>query len=293
MLRALAVLLNMLGSKSIERGKPNLAKCMYQFAAHVDSRWSVPWYNLGLQAKYESRWAESQHFNQRAVEFDPADEAAWWNLGIASTALKNWSEARRAWTACGIDLDDRADEVRMPPVTACVRLNPKGDGEVVWGERLDPARIAILNVPLPQSGHRFNDVVLNDGASNGTRVDDNGREVPVFDELTIWSVSNYSTFRARLNVPDDAARKSLVDLCETHELGVEDWSTIRFICSQCSRGNPGPHKCEARPLEDGSRRFGFAAKNLDEMLAVLQEWSSANGSADLDEPELLLPAKRS
>jgi len=134
---------------------------------------------------------------------------------------------------------------------------------------------------------------LNDGASSGTRVDGNGREVPVFDELSIWSVSNYSTFRARLNVPDEDAQKTLVDLCEAHELGVEDWSTIRFICSQCSRGNPGPHKCEAKPLEDGFRRFGFGAKNRDELLAVLQEWSSANGSSDFDEPDLLLPAATS
>lgn len=290
MRRVLAELLNALGSTSINRGKPSLGELLYKLASRVDPRWSVPWYNLGLHTKYAGRWEESLRFNQRALELNPSDEAAWWNLGIASTALKNWPEARRAWEACGIKLDDRADEIRMPPVTACVRLNPKDDGEVVWGQRLDPARIAILNVPLPQSGHRFNDIVLNDGAANGTRVDSNGKEVPVFDELMIWSVSNYSTFRVRLHVPDEDAQKELVALCEAHELGVEDWSTIRFLCSECSRGNPGPHKCEARPLEDGSRRFGFAARNRQELLAVLQEWSAANGSSDPDEIEIVLPA---
>lgn len=231
------------------------------------------------------RWGKSFQFNQRALELDPSDEAAWWNLGIASTALKNWSEARRAWSVCGIDLEDRADEVRMPP---CVRLNPKDGGEVVWGQRLDPARIAILSVPLPQSGHRFNDIVLNDGASNGTRIDGEGREVPVFDELTIWSVSHYSTFQVKMSVPGEDAQEQLVALCEAHQLGVEDWSTIRFICSQCSSGNPGPHKCDAKPLEDGSRRFGFATRNQQELVAVLQEWSSVTGGLVLDEPELML-----
>jgi len=179
-------------------------------------------------------------FNQRALELDPSDEAAWWNLGIAATALGNWSEARRAWKGCGIELEDGVGEVRMLSVRACVRLDPSGSGEVVWGQRLDPARIAILSVPLPESGHRFNDIVLNDGAANGTRVESNGNEVPVFDELSIWKASNYSTFRVKLEMPDDSAKEKLVELCVAHELGVEDWTTIRILCAKCSRGNPGP-----------------------------------------------------
>jgi len=87
-----------------------------------------------------------------------------------------------------------------PAVTACVRLNPRSSGEVVWGERLDPARLLILNVPLPESRHRFRDIVLNDGAENGTRVVD-GDQVPVFDELGVWRASEYSTLRVRLLVP--------------------------------------------------------------------------------------------
>lgn len=181
----------------------------------------------------------------------------------------------------------------MPPVTACVRIAPDGCGEVAWGERLDPARIAILNVPLPDSGHRFYDIILNDGASNGTRTDQHGNQVPVFDELSIWEVSQYSTFRARLRIPDEAAEKHLIDLCNAREFGVEDWSTIRFICAECSRGNPGPHQCEAKPLEDGTRRFGFGAKSQQELLTVLREWSSAHGSADVGELELVLSATAS
>jgi hypothetical protein len=291
MRRAIAEALNSLGSLRIDAGKVAFGKRLYKWAAVADSRWSVPWYNLGLQAKNVGRWQESFEFNQRALRLDPSDEAARWNLGIASTALRNWTEARKAWTDNGIELSKLDGEVLMPPVRACVRLNPQSDGEVVWGERLDPARMAILSVPLPESGHRFHDIVLNDGASDGTRVDENGNEVPVFNELSIWEVSDYSTYRVRLHVPDEPAEKHVVDLCLEQKLGIEDWTTIRFICAVCSRGNPGAHECGAKPRDDGSRAFGFAAKNQEDLESVLGQWASAFPTADYGELELMLPAR--
>ena len=150
--------------------------------------------------------------------------------------------------------------------------------------------MVILNVPLPESGHRFHDIVLNDGAPNGTRVDKHGTEVPVFDELSIWKVSEYSTFRVIVHIPEESAEKHLVDLCLAHQLGVEDWTTIRILCAKCSRGNPGPHECDAKPLEDGSQRFGFGAKRQEDLASVLQEWVSANAGADFDKLELVLSA---
>src|SRR5260370_20218699 len=107
-------------------------------------------------------------------------------LGYRRHGTADWPEDSRAWKGCGMQFEASDGEVRMPTVTACVRLDPAGLGEVVWGQRLDPARMVILNVPLPESGHRFHDIILNDGDSNGTRVDEHGREVPVFDELSIW-----------------------------------------------------------------------------------------------------------
>lgn len=290
MRRAISAWLDSRGSRFIDSGKGSLGERYYKWATTVEPRWAVPWYNLGLHTKNTGRWIESMRFNQRAIELDPSDEAAWWNLGIAATALRNWSEARRAWKGCGIELEDGVGEVRMLSVRACVRLDPSGSGEVVWGQRLDPARIAILSVPLPESGHRFNDIVLNDGAANGTRVDSNGNEVPVFDELSIWKASNYSTFRAKLEISDDSTRDKLVELCAAHELGVEDWTTIRIICAKCSRGNPGPHACDARPLEDGFVRFGFAARRREDLALVLGEWASGNSGAEYSEPEIVLSA---
>lgn len=271
MRRVLAEFLNDRASKCVDAKRFASGERFYKWAAAVDSNWSVPWYNLGLHAKNMGRWRESYEFNRRAHLLDPSDEAACWNLGIAATALRDWSEARRAWRDYGIELSTSDGEVRMPPVHACVRLNPESDGEVVWGERIDPARIIVLNVPLPESGHRFRDVVLNDGASNGTRVDEKGTKVPVFDELSIWEVSAYSTFRVDLQIPDAASEERLVDFCRSREIGVEDWSTVRFLCAECSRGSPGPHNCEAKAPEDDSRRFGFGAKTQDELSSTLAE----------------------
>jgi hypothetical protein len=290
MRRALAAWLNDQGSQSINSGKSSRGERFYKWASTIDPRWSVPWYNLGLHTKNTGRWRESLRFNQRALELNTADEGAWWNLGIAATALRDWSEARRAWKAYGIEPENDVGEVRTASGTACVRLDPAGLGEVVWGRRLDPARMVILNVPLPESGYRFHDIILNDGASNGTRVDRHGNEVPVFDELSVWEVSEYSTFRVRLQIQDDSAEKHLSDLCAAHELGIEDWTTIRILCAECSRGNPGPHKCEAKPLEDGSRRFGFGAKKQEDLSSVLREWVSANAGADFGNLELVLSA---
>jgi hypothetical protein len=150
-----------------------------------------------------------------------------------------------------------------------------------------------MNVPLPESGRRFRDVILNDGAGNGTRKNSNGQEVPVLDELSVWEVSPFSTFRVRVEIPDEASEKRLVDLCLKSEIGIEDWSTIRFICAECSRGNPGAHACASQPLSDGSKRYGFGAKTLEELTRLLQEWSSTDAGARFDEPELVLSARPS
>jgi hypothetical protein len=290
MRRALSAWLDTCGSKLINSGRASIGERLYKWASAVEPNWSIPWYNLGLHTKNTGRWSESLRFNQRALELEPTDEAAWWNLGIAATALRNWSEARRAWKGYGIQLEDGVGEVRIPAITACLRLDRSGSEEVVWGRRLDPARMAILSVPLPESGHRFNDIVLNDGAANGTRVDKEGVEVPVFDELSIWKVSEYSTFRAKLRTSDDSAQENLVDLCLAHELGIEDWTTVRILCAKCSRGNPGPHECEAKPLEDGYRRFGFAAKRQEDLILVLNEWTAANPATHYQDLEIVLRA---
>lgn len=290
-MRAISVWLNEVGMAAADAGSRRKARLFYRLASQASPRWSSPRYNLGLQAKYAGEWQQSRKWNQQAVLLDPKSEAAWWNLGIAATALHDWPEARRAWKAFGIDIPDGDGELSMNLGQACTRLDPNAAGEVVWGRRIDPARIVILNVPFPESKHRFRDIVLNDGAANGTR-QRGGKEVAVFDELTLWKASDYSTMQVNLNVPDEGAMETLVDLCDENELGIEDWSTVRILCAQCSRGNPGPHKCGAGDEKLGRVAFAFAAKNESQLTKVFEQWHERHPSVDYGEIQMLLGAGR-
>jgi hypothetical protein len=281
--------LNERGRTASDAGRKKLALRFYHVATFIEPSWSVPWYNAGLVLKYQGRWAESLWMNQRAALLDPSDEAAWWNLAIAATALRNWSEAARAWKACGIAvLQDAGGEVATDPATACVRLNPNSSGEVVWGERIDPVRFLVLNVPLPESKHRFKDVILNDGAQNGER-ESRGRKFPVFDELALWQKSDFSTFKANITIPNESSEVDLIELCRSAGMGVEDWGTIRMLCAECSRGNPGPHTCESSE-QSAEKSFAFAARSETELRSILDSWAANIEDADYDDIALALAA---
>ena len=211
-------------------------------------------------------------------------------MGVAAAALRDWAEARRAWEAYGVKLLSESGEVTIKPVVGCVRLNPNHDGEVVWGDRLDPARFLILNIPVPESGHRFRDIALNDGAPAGTRVRD-GVDFTVFDELEIWQPSSYSTFEAGIDTPENSSEEQLVEVCRRYELGVEDWSTLRILCETCSRGNPGPHSCSAVTPSGIRRSYAFAAKSEESLRHVLREWTAITAGAAFGNLRMVLPAE--
>ena len=179
-------------------------------------------------------------------------------------------------------------EVRLDPVRACVRLNPETDGEVVWGTRLDPARLLVLNVPLPESGHRYRDIVLNDGAPEGTR-EWEGVQVPVFDELQLWEASDYRTYKVELEVPSQAAVPRLLEACADPDLGVEDWRTVSMTCAECSRGNLGPHLCSSDPSQSSSGTFAFGAHGAEELRSTLNRWRSEVPGAGYGSIEQVYP----
>jgi len=289
MLNFLANSLNDLGNSARDRGMQIPARLLYRSATFVRPNWSSPWYNLGLQAKYQCEWQASALFNQRAASLDPDDEASWWNLGIAATALRDWSQARRAWKGCGIELEENGDEVSMPPVTACVRINPNHSGEVVWGTRIDPARIQIRNVPMPNSNRRYRDILLNDGASEGTR-SSGDQEYPVFDELALWQPSTYSTFQSALSMEDSDAEQSLIRVCDENDIGFEDWSTVRIICASCSQGSLEAHQCSATERPDGTKNYGFGATARETLVQVLSSWTSGGVGRSFSDPHLVLLA---
>lgn len=73
-------------------------------------------------------------------------------------------------------------------------------------------------------------------------------------------------------------------------VGVEDWGTIRMLCAECSRGNPGPHSCESSD-QSMEKAFAFAARSEEEVRSILDIWAREIADADYDESELVLAAE--
>src|SRR5262249_5113786 len=236
--------------KAIELEKAGkIAEAMkyYRKAIEAEPHWSVPWYNLGLLHKYQGNWKESLRCNQKAAALDPQNEAAWWNLGIAATAVGNWSEARRAWKTYGISLPEGDGPIENDFGLTPIRLNPDDRGEVVWCRRIDPARAIIENIPLTESGHRYGDLLLHDGAPNGYRQLE-GKEVPVFDELELLIPSQFGTYEVTIDGAGSDEIEMLVEMTSASGLFAEDWSAnIRVLCLACSEGRPFDDKHKHEP----------------------------------------------
>ena len=269
--------LNERGLELSAMGDSEGAIAAYRGALELAPRWSLPWYNLGLVHKYRREWKLSAECNLEAVRLDPADEAGWWNLGIASTALGDWARARRAWRKVGIPVPDGEGPITMNYGLTPIRLDPGGRGEVVWCDRIDPARGIIRNIPFIESGRHYGDVLLHDGAANGFRLR-GGREVPLFDALECLVPSEFSTFI--LDVPGSrlADRKALSDIA--FELGgaAEDWSeSVRFICRRCSEGRPHEQHDSDLSGERPQLAVAAAARSSADLERLILEWRLRTG----------------
>ena len=250
------------------------------------------WFDRALLAKWRRDWPAAQELGSRALELvapeHREEEPAAWNLGIAATARRDWATARAAWRTFGIPVDGEgaepiAGDMGMVPV----RLNPPPrfvgrqeveidgrtwDTEVVWGVRLDPARVQLVSVPLPGSGHRHGDVVLHDGDVHGTRELD-GREVPVFEEIELWERSPRPTLGVEVT-GTDADVDELLSALDDAGLAAEDWTgNVRVLCAVCSEGAPGAHD---HPAPTGSARTIGLSGDRDDAAAVLAAWVAAD-----------------
>jgi hypothetical protein len=274
-----------------KRGRIEEAVAQYQKAAALDPRWSAPLYNLGLLFKRQRDWGRSLDCNRRATALNPADKAAWWNLGIAATALGEWDVARAAWRGFGIDVPDGEGPIDFPCGVTPIRLNPEGDAEVVWAQRLDPARAVLVSIPFPESGHRWGDAVLNDGAPNGYR-QYGGKEVPVFDELQLLQRGPFGTYVAEVRMPDNRRHaEELTRIADEAGGSAEDWSTsVRLICKACSEGRQHEeHDHKAAP-PDGVHLIGIAARDREHATTILRTWESKKDDVHVDSLDEALPA---
>jgi tetratricopeptide (TPR) repeat protein len=297
--RELATRANERAGNFEKAGNPDEAIKQYERACRLDPSWSVPFYNLGLLHKYSGDWERALVCNRRASELDPKDQAAWWNLGIAATALGRWKAARSAWRGAGVPVPDGDGPIDYPCGQTPIRLNPENGAEVVWTERLDPARAIIRSIPLPESGFRFADIVLNDGAPKGYRKLGE-HDVPVFDCLGLLEASVFSTWVAEVELhalESDAgptAIDRLIELAEKHACAAEDWSTsIASACRACDEGRPHPEHDRAASTSAGPRRVAIAARSAEQARTLLDDWKPQSGGAEVLTLDVVLPSDAS
>ena len=120
--------------------------------------------------------------------------------------------------------------------SAAVRLSPEGEAEVVWGRRLDPARIEVLSHPA---------AVLRAALGRGraarrgaARRADHGRpgtRTPSSTRSSCGRPSPVPTWVVLLEAATEADRDALEQLAADAGFAAEDWSSsVRLLCRMCS-----------------------------------------------------------
>lgn len=259
---------------AIDRG--DLAEASRGFDALLARAPNNPSYHYmrGLAHKYMLDWSVSLEHNLRAIELsDEVDEAEYWNAAIAATALGDWSRVRGLWSACGVRVPEGEGAIEGDFGVAVVRLNPWHEGETVFARRIDPVRARLLNVPLPESGHRFGDIVLHDGAATGSRRLGE-REVMVFNELGRVVPSEFQTFVVFVSCGNREELQLLLDASAAGIGYTEDWTeSVSYYCMRCSYGTP--HRHEEGKGWQADRNLGIAAQSRDAVERLLGEWAAS------------------
>jgi hypothetical protein len=261
-----------------ESGDKDEAIKIYHKILSEREDWATIHYNLGLIYKYRNEWEKSYSYNKRAVELDPEMEAAQWNLGIAATMLKDWKLARQCWNRFGMKYEIIDQDTAGNVGQATIRIDPNENAETVWATRICPARARITNIPLPESKHRFKDIVLNDGAPNGYRMSE-GKEYPVFDEIQHLSKSEYLTYSIKCKVISKAHFEDLQQRCWNSDIAIENWTTgVQMLCKQCSEGKP--HETHDHELKKPSEEslIAFASTSQEKLEQILDDWCNKTGN---------------
>ncbi|MDO5693438.1 MAG: tetratricopeptide repeat protein [Pseudomonadota bacterium] len=225
---------------------------LYAQAARVQPLWAAPWFNIGLIHKYRGDWAASLSANQEALRRDPEHEGAIWNAGIAATALGQWRLARAMWRRYGIDMADSDAPCDMGASLTPIRVNPREAPEVLWADRIDPARAIIRSIPTEAAQRRYGDLLLHDGAPNGYRRL-HGQEMAVFDELQVLAPSAFATWELQVEGLDAEQADALAQRFTDADVPAENWSTsLHLLCRACSEGRPDDDPGHAHPPATGA-----------------------------------------
>jgi len=142
----------------------------------------------------------------------------------------------------------------------------------VYARRIDPVRARILNVPLPESGHRFGDILLHDGAPTGFRVDNDGSKVAVLNELERLTPSAFQTDVVFVSCVRRDDLQALLDLTAPGLAYAKDSTeSVRYYCLRCSFGTPHRHDAPKAGDWQPDRNLGIAAqsrKSVEKLLKV-------------------------
>lgn len=241
-------------------------------------------YMQGLVHKYLLDWPTSLAHNLAAIALDDkVGEAEHWNAAIAASGLRDWQQARALWQALGIRLPEGSGPIVDDFGVAVVRLNAWSGGETVWMRRICPVRARLLNVPLPESGHRFGDIVLHDGASTGFRWDGE-HKLNVFNELQRLEASDFATHVVFVHSPRAEDLDALRNATAPGIGYVEDWTdTVRHLCLRCSYGVP--HRHDAPQINDDwapGRNLGIAAQSRKAVMKLLKDWQKGGEGRHID-----------
>lgn len=247
---------------------------LFKKLARLSPDWCVPYRYLGTIYKSRNEWKPSFHYIQKALEANPQDQESWWNLGIVATAMKRWQIARLAWNETGYEFNstkETAIHVEMGSVP--VRLNPKGYPEIIWANRIDPARAYIESIPHPNSGKRYRDLILIDGAEQGYRIINN-RRMPVYDELSVLQTSRYRTYAVELGDVDPLDVDALDRLCLAADLGFDNWmkATRSLVTHQSDKLPEYYNDLLSEEWNGSSYIVGIASQSEEELIELLSNW---------------------
>lgn len=261
---------------AMDAGQPGDAVVLFTQLAQAEPDNPAFHYMLGLAHKYRFEWGQSLACNLRALAlFEGPDEATLWNGAIAATGLGDWDQARSLWQQAGIKIMPGVGPILGDFGSACVRLNPWDKGETLWARRLDPCRARIDNVPYPESGYRFGDVVLHDGAATGQR-ESRGRIYPVMNVFQRLERSEFDTFEVELVCPTQHDLEALLSLRKPGIGLAEDWtSSVKPLCRKCSLGLAHVEHDEEATQWNPERSLGVAAQARAAVDRLLQDWAGA------------------
>lgn len=259
--------------EAMERGALVEASTAFDVLLQHEPGNAIYHYMRGLAHKYLLDWEVSMRHNLRAIELaDEVGDAEHWNAAIAATALGRWSTARKLWAACGVRVPAGEGPIEHDYGVAVVRLTPWNGGETVFARRIDPVRARLLNVPLPDSGHRFGDIVLHDGAVTGERFDGE-HKVPVFNQLARLVRSEFQTFVVFVGCDDRESLQPLIDATAPGIGYTEDWThSVRHLCMRCSYGAPHNHDTDDNADWRRERNLGIAAQSRKTVEKLLGDW---------------------